>query len=79
METLADAKAGRRYRVVGINGGRSVYERLYDMGILPGTVVEVINQSFLRGPIRVRVGGSDVAIGRGVAVRIVVEEFNGPG
>ncbi len=76
--TLDKAKSGRIYRVLGINGGRNVYERLYDLGILPGTIVEVLNASFFSGPVRVRVAGSDVAIGRGVAAKIIVEEINGP-
>ena len=42
------------------------------MGFTPGTIVEVV--SVFRGPVLVRVRGTVVAIGRGVARRIIVEK-----
>ena len=74
MLSLAEARPGKIYRVVEIVGGRRVFQSLYDLGIVPGARVEVLNTSFLRGPVRVRVAGSDVALGRGVAMKVLVEE-----
>ena len=50
--------------------------RLEALGILPGSVVTVINNSG-RGPLLVEVRGSRVALGRGVSGRIQVEPGEG--
>ena len=45
------------------------------MGIAPGVVLEVVSNdlAYPWTPIVVRVGGVEVAIGRGIASRILVE------
>ena len=43
------------------------------MGITPGAVLEVVDNT--RGPIIVRVRGVTIALGRGMASRILVEPF----
>ena len=62
---------GARGRVVGLAGGYGAVRRLLEMGITPGTIIEVVQ--VLPGPIVVRVRGSLVAIGRGLAQKILVE------
>ncbi|MEM2027280.1 MAG: FeoA family protein [Candidatus Bathyarchaeia archaeon] len=59
--------AGRR------RGGRGLERRLIDMGLTPGTKVTVVKSAPLHGPIEVIVRGSRLALGRGVAERILVE------
>jgi Fe2+ transport system protein FeoA len=49
--------------------------RLQEMGVIPGSVVEVLKNSFL-GPVEISVKGSKLAIGRGIASKIVVEEID---
>jgi Fe2+ transport system protein FeoA len=48
-------------------------KRLEDMGLTPGTEVTVVNSAPLNGPLEIRVRGSRLAIGRGMAERIFVE------
>ncbi len=43
------------------------------MGLTPGTEVTVVNSAPLNGPLEIRVRGSRLAIGRGMAERIFVE------
>ncbi|MEM2320954.1 MAG: FeoA family protein [Candidatus Bathyarchaeia archaeon] len=50
-----------------------VKKRLVDMGLTPGTKITVIRSAPLNGPIEVYVRGYRLAIGRGVAERIIVE------
>jgi Fe2+ transport system protein FeoA len=50
--------------------------RLQEMGVIPGSVVEVLKNSLL-GPVEISVKGSKLAIGRGIASKIVVEEIDG--
>ena len=59
---------GRRTR-----GGWRFGRRLEDMGLTPGTEVTVVKSAPLNGPLEVRVKGSRLAIGRGMAQRIFVE------
>jgi len=55
-----------------IEGGRQMRGRLAALGLLPGTELEVIQNSG-KGPFIVGVRGSRIVIGRGMAARIEVE------
>ena len=66
---------GARGRVVGVvGGGMNLRMRLLQMGITPGALVEVVDNHG-RGPVLVRVRGTVIALGRGVAEKIIVEPF----
>jgi Fe2+ transport system protein FeoA len=47
-------------------------KRLEDMGLTPGTRVTVIKSAPFHGPIELQVRGSRLAVGRGMAERILV-------
>jgi Fe2+ transport system protein FeoA len=77
---LTALKAGETATVVSIDGtsgkgwGRWGFEkRLMDMGLTPGTKVTVVKSAPLHGPVEVLVRDSRLALGRGVAERILVE------
>lgn len=57
-----------------ILGGRGFVRRLSDMGLIPGKVVEVISKG---PPVVVRVRDSEIAIGRGIAKKVLVEVLDG--
>jgi ferrous iron transport protein A len=70
--TLDQMRKGTKGRVISVVGGRGVSLRLSAQGIAPGMVVEKI--SALRGgPVVLRVGRSRVAIGLGLARKVLVE------
>jgi len=46
--------------------------RLEDMGLTPGTKIMVVKSAPFHGPIEIYVRGSRLAIGRGMAERILV-------
>ncbi len=69
--SLAEASAGR-VRVSGIAGGADIQGRLAGIGIIPRCELEIVKNE-RRGPIVVRVGQSRIALGRGVAEKIIVE------
>ncbi len=73
MISLEKMGPGMKGIVREIIGGRTAVRRLMELGIVPGTMIEVI-QNYMRGPIIVRVRGMDMAIGRGVASKIIVDE-----
>lgn len=72
--TLADAPEGRMVKVINILGGWGVRQRLSQLGIYPGDIIKVVRAGAFRGPIYIDVNGNGVAIGRGVASSIEVEE-----
>jgi Fe2+ transport system protein FeoA len=47
-------------------------KRLEDMGLTPGTRIEVVRSAPFHGPIEIHVRGSRLAIGRGMAKRILM-------
>ena len=48
-------------------------KRLSDLGLTPGTNVTVVQSAPFNGPLEVTVRGSRLAIGRGMASRILVD------
>jgi len=68
---LAMASPGEVVRVADVRAGRGLTRRLADMGLLPGTVIRVIN-SQMRGPVVVEVKGTRLALGHGMAHKILV-------
>ncbi len=69
---LTEVRAGDVVRVVAVDGGERVTSRLNDMGLFVGTTVEKVRGNG-RGPVIVRVGPCRLALGRGVAEKVVVE------
>jgi len=56
--------------------GRIFEKRLLDMGLTPGTRVTVVKSAPFHGPLEILVRGSRLALGRGMAKRILVETGN---
>jgi len=78
--TLLDARPGRPLRIVDLAGGESVRRRLMALGFHKGDLVELDGKAILRGPLLVRNCSSDttVALGRGVAQKVLVEPAHEP-
>jgi len=70
---LSDLKRGEKGVVVHVTGGRGLMRRIAEMGFIPGTEVKVLRGAPFRGPIEVLVRGVSVALGRGVASKILVK------
>jgi len=54
--------------------GQEFARRLQEMGIIPGSVIEVIRNASM-GPVEISVMGTRLAIGRSIASRIYVEKY----
>ncbi len=74
MMTLEHVDLRQRARVVEIDGGRGVRSHLASLGIRVGDWVVVVERAPFKGPVLVEVGGSRVAIGRGVAGKIRIDD-----
>ena len=68
---LTQAAAGARVRLVGIEAGMGLVARLAAMGLVRGVELRVVS-SRGRGPVVVEVLGTRVALGHGMAAKIVV-------
>ena len=69
---LAMARAGEVVTVVGVRGGWGLQRRLADMGLTPGVRIRLINNQ-IAGPVLVELRGARVALGRGVAQKVMVK------
>jgi len=69
---LIDLKEGQKGIIVSILGGRNVTQRLTDMGLTPGTEFKIVRKGRLC-PVEISVRGSKLAIGCGVATKILVK------
>lgn len=75
QKSLIKLDKGQKGRIVKINGGRELCSRMNNMGIYPGTVIKKVSQQAMKGPLIVKVGGTQVGIGHGMATKIIVEEI----
>lgn len=71
--SLTQLRRGQSGRVIQIIGGFGMTRRLSALGIRSGKRITKVSAMFMRGPVTVRVGGTEIALGFGMASRIVVE------
>jgi ferrous iron transport protein A len=71
--TLVDLKRGQSGIVAGIAGGMGAARRLEALGIRAGKRITKESAMAMGGPITVRVGGTLIGLGYGIASKIVVE------
>ena len=71
--TLAEMKTGQTGTVVGVLGGHGLIRRLDALGIRPGKKVTKLSSTLFRGPVTLRVNNSRVAVGFGMARKIIIE------
>ena len=71
--TLAQMRTGQTGTMVGVMGGHGLIRRLDALGIRPGKKVTKISSTLFRGPVILRVDNAQVALGFGMAKKIIVE------
>lgn len=71
---LTETQSGKTVKIVGFEGGRVLEYKLRQLGLLPGEFVRVVRLAPLGGPVLIEVCGREIALGRGVASKIKVEE-----
>ncbi len=67
---LGQLARGERARIVAIEGGRGLRQRLYLRGLFEGREVRLVSNY---GSVTVEIDRNVVAIGRGMAQKIIVE------
>ena len=76
---LLQAPPDSALKIIGIAGGENVRRRLFSLGFNIGDRIALTGRSILRGPVLVRNLdlGVTVAVGRGVAQKIMIEAADG--
>jgi len=69
---LSSVKPGNDVTISDINGGRGIRSKLYSMGLVPGTKLTVLNGN-TNGPVMISIRDSRLAIGHGMAQKIIVK------
>jgi len=70
---LSQMKPGETGVIKEIQGGRGLMMRVQSMGIRYGKKITKVSSHFWRGPQTIEVGNVQIAIGFGMAKRILVE------
>lgn len=70
---LTEVQIGKAVEVALIVGGRNAINRLCEMGLTPETRLTVSKRAPAGGPLIISVRSTDVAIGRGIASKILVK------
>jgi len=71
--TLRQMQAGQSGTVAQIQGGHGLINRLSALGIRPGKKITKVGSMFMRGPVTVQLDSTQVAIGFGMANKVIVE------
>ena len=73
IKCLIECKKEEKTKVLGVNAGFRAKKRLANLGIVPGTIIKKKREAPFHGPLEIVVKGSTLAIGRGLASKIIVE------
>lgn len=72
--SLVRIKANHKGKVMEILGGTNLQERLMNMGVYKGKEVTKLSHIGLRGPVVIKAGRSILALGHGVAAKVILEQ-----
>ncbi|WP_456475792.1 FeoA family protein [Candidatus Pyrohabitans sp.] len=73
IRPLAMLAVGEEARIIGVKGSANRARRLLGMGFTRGTRVRILSSNF-SGPVLVDIKGSRIALGRGLAMNIMVDD-----
>jgi len=72
--TLDSVPKEKEVKIVEIRGGWGIRQRLNQMGINTGDMIFVKRSGIMGGPILIQVHGTEVALGRGMAKKVIVSD-----
>jgi len=70
---ITDMRIGEEGIVLEVQGGRGLTRKLELLGIRKGNRIKKLSSQFMRGPIVLEVTGSQIAVGFGMANKVIVE------
>jgi len=75
MKNLPDARALVKLKIVEIMGGRGMRQQLAQIGIGVHSIIVIDRDAPFSGPLIIAHDGTKIAMGRGIAAKILVEEM----
>lgn len=72
LNALTDLAEGERGVIVKAFGGFGLVRRLAEMGLTPGVEVKLLRKGSFGGPVEIEVRGVTLALGCGVASKVLV-------
>jgi len=75
MISLTDAPGNKRLKIIEILGGYGIRRKLLSLGFHKNDIIELDSKTIFKGPVLVKdvSSGTSVALGRGIAQKIMVE------
>jgi ferrous iron transport protein A len=73
IKNLQDMRSGETGRIVQIQGGHGMVNRLASLDIRPGKRITKVSSGFMHGPVTIEVDRTQVAVGFGMAKRMLIE------
>lgn len=74
-EKLTKFEKGEKVKIKKIDAGKRALAHLMNMGIFTGNVVEITRASTLKGPVVISHLDSEIALGHGLAGKILAEKI----
>ena len=70
---LTNLTFNQKAKIIKLDGGVEFQRKLRVMGIREGQIIRIVTKQPLRGPLTVAIGGCQMTLGRGMALKILVE------
>ncbi|MFA6424613.1 MAG: FeoA family protein [Phycisphaerae bacterium] len=71
--SLALMRAGQKGNILQISGGHGIADKLEALGIREGQEIKKISEQWMKGPILLQHGNTQLALGFGLASKVLVE------
>ena len=72
LTTLNQMRSRQKGKIMEIQGGQGLVNRLDALGIRPGNQITKVSSMLMRGPVTAQVNSTRIAIGFGMANKIIV-------
>ena len=74
MVSVNELSVGAKGTITSVNGGYGFIRKLDVMGIRIGMEIAVVSRQWMKGPVTIRFGNTEVALGYGMAGKILVKK-----
>jgi ferrous iron transport protein A len=78
FKKLTDIQPGTTVRVIKIEAGQEAKTRLNHLGITPDVILKLECSAPFHGPVCLKVRGTQLCVGRGLAEKVMVEKVSEP-
>lgn len=68
-----EMKRGEKAVVRSLRRGKGIERKMFEIGIMPGTEIQLLERHPFRGPLLFQVGASRIVLGRGIAASLEVD------